>query len=200
MNEPVADDDADWNRVLRYPLKAIRDREPTRTVLVGSNKWSQCSTFAALDVPDDRHLMLTFHFYNPMLITHYQASWVPVIAQYKGPIHYPGQPIADAEWAKLPEAMKSDLAEANKPFAVEDMEKQIALPLAVAKRTGLPLHCGEFGVVHHAPDAVRIAWYRDILAVFNRHGIAWSNWDYKGGFGLIDSAGNETAAKRGLIG
>lgn len=198
MNEPVAKNDADWNRVLRYPLQAIRDREPTRTVVIGSNKWSQVHTFPALDVPDDRHLLLTFHFYNPMLITHYRASWTPKIAQYTGPIQYPGKQIPDAEWAKLPEAMRDELKNENRDYGRAQMERDIALPISVAKKHHLPLHCGEFGVVKNAPDAVRIAWYRDLLDVFRAHDIAWSNWDYKGSFGLIDAAGHETAVGRGL--
>ena len=78
MNEAVADDPADWNRVYRYPYDAIRQRENDRVIVLGSNMWNQAVTFADLDVPEgDPRMILTFHYYNPMLITHYQASWVP---------------------------------------------------------------------------------------------------------------------------
>ena len=59
---------------------------------------------------------------------------------------------------------------------------------------------GEFGAVRHAPDPVRIAWYRDLRQVFAKHQIAWGCWDYKGGFGLIDVEGNRTAVWQGLLG
>jgi hypothetical protein len=28
-------------------------------------------------------------------------------------------------------------------------------------------------------------WYRDMWANVEKHGIAWANWDYKGGFGIV---------------
>jgi hypothetical protein len=37
-----------------------------------------------------------------------------------------------------------------------------------------------------------LAWYRDLLAVFAEKEIAWSNWDYRGSFGLVTAAGAET--------
>jgi endoglucanase len=39
---------------------------------------------------------------------------------------------------------------------------------------------------------VAAAWYRDMISVFAEHGIAWANWDYKGGFGLVDREGKST--------
>lgn len=201
MNEPVAQDDADWNRVYAYPYRALRELEPRRTIVLGSNKWSQCATFNALAVPEnDPALILTFHFYNPMLITHYRANWVPRIAQYEGPVNYPGKQISDADWAKMPQAMQAELKDENRHYDASAMEKDLALPLGVAKRTGYQLYCGEFGVVKNAPDDVRFRWYRDIVAVFAKHNIAWGNWDYRGGFGLVDHDRKETAVKIGLLG
>lgn len=203
MNEPVAADDEDWNRVLRDPYQAIRAREAEATgrkILVGSNKWSQCKTFDTLKPPADRNVILTFHFYHPMLITHYQARWVPNIAQYTGPIQYPGTQIPAEVWPTLPPQMQADLQEENRPYDAAAMERDLAAPLALSKATGNPLYCGEFGAVKNGPDAVRIAWYRDLRQVFARHGIAWGCWDYKGGFGLIDQEGRKTAAWEGLLG
>ena len=28
-------------------------------------------------------------------------------------------------------------------------------------------------------------WYRDVRANLEKHNIAWANWDYKGGFGVV---------------
>lgn len=199
MNEAVAPDDQDWNRVFMYPFRALRKLEPTRTIVLGSNRWNQCATFDQLAIPDDRHLILTFHFYNPMLITHYRAPWVPYIAQYTGPVQYPGKQIPDAEWAKLPEKMQTDLKDENRPYDAAAMQRDIAQPLAARARTGHPLYCGEFGVYQTTPDPLRLAWYRDFRAVLTRHNIAWANWDYRGNFGLVDSHRQITACKIGLL-
>ena len=32
-------------------------------------------------------------------------------------------------------------------------------------------------------------WYRDMRANLEKHGIAWANWDYKGGFGVVGRGG-----------
>ena len=52
LNEPVAPDPADWNRVALGALAAVREREPERTVVLGSNQFQSCDTFDRLEVPD----------------------------------------------------------------------------------------------------------------------------------------------------
>jgi len=199
MNEPVATDPQDWNRVARAAYQALRKLEPERTIVLGSNRWNSASTFADLDVPEgDKRLILTFHYYSPMLITHYRAPWTP-IGKYDGPIHYPGQPIAPHDWEKLAPEMKDLLASQNAFHNAGVMERDLAQPLAAQKQMHLPLYCGEFGVHHPAPDGVRIAWYRDFRTVLAKHGIAWANWDYKGSFGLFDAKGKATVVVEGLL-
>jgi endoglucanase len=197
MNEPVAQDAGDWNRVAMTAFRAIRDKEPQRTIVLGSNRWNSVTTFDQLHVPDDRNLILSFHFYHPMLITHHQASWSSEGRMYAGPIQYPGRPIPEEHLAeaKDPESgrlISLNLAELNKPYNRDSMVADIAKPLAVAARTRLPLYCGEFGVIHLAPHAVRAAWYADLISVFDEYEIAWANWDYKGSFGIVDHDGTST--------
>jgi len=200
MNEAVADDAADWNRVLRCPYEAIRRSEPRRTVVIGSNRWNQAATFDELAVPeDDPHLILTFHYYNPMLITHYRASWVASIRDYDGPLQYPGRPIPQDAFGKLDAEMQQRLGGANGPFDASVMAADLARPLAAARRTRLPLYCGEFGVIGHTPDPIRRAWYRDFRTVLSDNAIAWANWDYRGGFGLFGADGEPTAAADALL-
>jgi endoglucanase len=173
--------------------------EPERTIILGSNRWNSAITFYELDVPaDDANIILTFHFYNPMLITHYRAPWTPV-GRYEGPVHYPGQPIKPEDWGGLAPDLKALLGAQNVFYNGSVMERDLAPALAVQRRTHLVLYCGEFGVHHAAPDPVRIAWYRDFRGVLARHGIAWANWDYKGSFGLFDAKGNPTAVVEGLL-
>lgn len=200
MNEAVARDDEDWNRVAAYPYRALREIEPTRTIVLGSNRWNQCATFDHLHVPDDSHLILTFHYYHPLLVTHYKAPWAKNVCEYTGPIQYPGPAISAEEWAKVSPELQTRIAQENKPYDAQQMEQDLAKPLAVSKKTGLPLYCGEFGVLATAPDDIRVRWYRDLLSVFQRHDIAWANWDYRGGFGLIDKDAHPTAVLEGLMG
>jgi endoglucanase len=199
LNEAVADDPADWNRVYVAPYRAIREAEPERTVVLGSNLWNQALTFEHLAVPEgDPNLILTFHYYNPMHITHYQAPWVKECAAYAGPVAYPGLPVPQAEFNRLaPEAQRL-LAKWDRHYDPAVMAGDLLWPLAVRARTGLPLYCGEFGVIDRAPPRLRRAWLKDFVAVLEAHKIAWAVWTYKGGFGLYCLKGRPTAALAGL--
>lgn len=199
MNEPVAHDHDDWNRVAHIALAAIRETEPDRLVLLGSNKWSQCATFDALKVPDDERLILTFHFYNPMLVTHYRASWTE-LRDYDGPTGYPGVPVPEAVLQSLAEPLASVVRRYNKPYDRAALLTDLAKPLAVRKRTGLPLYCGEFGAYKMCPQDVRLRWYRDVISVFDECDIAWSNWDWRGGFGIVDEHRKDTGIAAVLLG
>jgi endoglucanase len=191
MNESVATDPEDWNRVAHAAFGAVRALEPKRTIVLGSNRWNQAQTFDQLRVPEDREQILTYHFYNPMLVTHYKAGWTDC-GKYTGPIQYPGVQVAEAEVAKLDAATRKIVERDNRPYDRSAIVRDIAKPLAVRTRTRLPLYCGEFGAIHATPMPTRAAWYRDMMSVFAEYGIAWANWDYKGGFGLVDREGQST--------
>jgi endoglucanase len=200
LNEAVADDHADWNRVARHPYQAIRQAEPERIVVLGSNLWNQVHTFEFLDVPpDDPHLVLTFHYYNPMHITHYRASWVKECAIYEGPVQYPGLPIPQAAFNRLDPEKQRLVAKWNRAYDAQAMEADLLWPRAVAQRTGLSLYCGEFGVIHRTPEPLRNAWHRDFIGVLEKLGIGWANWSYKGGFGFLDENGRPTPAFREIV-
>jgi endoglucanase len=60
-------------------------------------------------------------------------------------------------------------------------------PLHLADSLKLPLYCGEFGVIDKAPLGSKLAWYRDMVSIFEKKGIAYANWNYKAGsFGIVD--------------
>ncbi len=193
MNEPVAKDPADWNRVAHQAYRAVRDLEPKRTILLGSNRWNSCDTFDVLEIPpDDDRLILTFHFYNPMLVTHYTASWWRDGKDYTGPIQYPGKPIPDDALAALSPEMRSRIERFNIPYDKAAMLRHMSQPLAAQQRTGLNLYCGEFGCLAACPQAIRHRWYRDLISLFTEQKIGWGNWDYRGSFGIVGKDGEST--------
>jgi len=199
LNEPVATDHKDWNRVATMAFQTIRKAEPDRTILLGSNRWNSVLTFDELHVPDDSHTILTFHFYHPMLVTHHQAHWCWEGRLYDGPIHYPGRPVCAEEMAKLDDETRNRLMPINGKYDRNAMIADLAKPLALARRTGRPLYCGEFGVIDRAPHLVRLAWYRDLLSVLDEYGIGWANWDYNGCFGLVDADGRSTGIAEAML-
>jgi endoglucanase len=186
MNEPVADEADDWNQLVAKAVAAIREKEAERTLVIGSNRWQSADTFDELVIPgNDENILLSFHFYEPFLLTHYRASWTN-IAAYDGPVHYPGWLVKPEEYDTLSENLRQIAKGRIKYYNRDTLEKMMRKPIAMAKQTGLPLYCGEWGVIENAPREARLRWYGDMTEIFERNDIAYANWDYKSdNFGLI---------------
>lgn len=201
LNEAVAADPEDWNRVSRAAYDTVRGLEPDRTIVLGSNHCDSVYDFAFLRVPaGDPLMLLTFHYYHPMCLTHYHASWARGLEEYQGPVQYPGLSVPQDVFDTLPADIQRGVGSHNRFACREQIEADWMWPLAVAKRTGLPLYCGEFGVHRAAPDAPAIAWYRDMRELLDAHGIAWANWDFRGAFASVDAQGGLTRAGQALFG
>ena len=190
MNEPVADDPEDWNQLVAKAIEIIRESEAERTIVVGSNRWQHADTFDELKVPEnDENIILSFHFYNPFLLTHYHASWTN-LRDYQGPVHYPGQAITAEEMEELPENMREIVAARNGVYNQDTLEYMMQEAIEVAGQKGLNLYCGEWGAVAEAPQEDRLQWYADMRAIFDRNNIADANWNYKSNnFGIVNSDG-----------
>jgi len=97
MNEPVADNPEDWNKLVARAVAVIRAKEPRRVIVIGSNKWQSADTFDQLKVPEtDPNILMSFHFYEPFLLTHHTVGWT-TIGGYKSPVKYPGQTVDDEQ-------------------------------------------------------------------------------------------------------
>jgi endoglucanase len=201
LNEPVAADPADWNAVAASAFEEIRSREPHRVVVIGANDFQQPASFPRLDLPDDPDILPSFHFYHPMLITHYRAQWAEPVKDYAGPVTYPGRPVDPADWNKMPATWQEQARrlELNKPFGPEEMVETIQPVLEKVAGLGLRAYCGEFGCYATTPLEIRRAWLADAVAVFRRFGICWALWDYKGKFGIVDADRQDTGLAEVLL-
>jgi len=196
MNEPVADDPEDWNRLVKKLVTVIRQLEPERIIVIGSNRWQSANTFDQLHVPEnDKNLILSFHMYEPFLLTHHTASWTG-IKDYKGPVNYPGVIVREEDLKGLPDSLKNQILRNKLAYNIDSIRHHFKKPIAVRKKYNLPLYCGEWGCLNTVPDAARLEWYSDIKTVLEENNIGWATWDYKGSFGIIDRNKQE---EKGLI-
>jgi endoglucanase len=179
MNEPVADDPEEWNVLLARVVDSLRNWEPTRVLVIGSNRWQSATTFDQLKVPkNDTNIVLSFHFYEPFFLTHYHAGWTN-LKDFNGEVNYPGQIVLNSN---LPEHLRVY----NRDTLVKMMEK----PLRVAATLKLPLYCGEFGIYNNFFPSAKLAWYKDMISIFDEFNVAYANWNYKSGaFGIVDDDG-----------
>lgn len=185
MNEPVADDPEQWNELVGKCAKAVREREPERRLVIGSNMWQSVDTMHQLKVPaGDPHIILSVHYYQPMVLTHYGAGWTKV-GEYKGPVNYPGRLVPEDVLKAQPPELQRAMSPQRIVFDKSTTEKMFAQPVEVAKRLGLPLYCGEWGCISKAPAEASLRWYSDTRSVLEQNNIGWATWDLKGGFQLI---------------
>ena len=188
MNEPVAPEHEQWTQLVAKVHKALRELEPQRTLVIGSNMWQGHETMKYLKVPEgDKNIILSFHYYNPMLLTHYGAWWSPLCAAYKGKVNYPGVLVSKEDFDAAPAAIKDQL----KPYTeevwnIDKIREQFKDAIEAAKKYDLQLFCGEWGVYEPVDRELAYNWYRDVLTVFDEYNIAWTTWCYDADFGFWD--------------
>ena len=198
MNEPVAPSCDAWNKLIDKYIKTIREKESDRTLVIGSNLWQIVQTFDSLVVPnDDKNIILSFHSYDPSLITHHQAPWTSY-AYYKGKVNYPGLCIEDTSFYKdLNTEQLREMRFRNTVWNKDVIEENMQKAINVADSLGLQLYCGEFGAYPYYIDKeIRLRWYEDITSIFRKHLIGNAHWCYKGDFPIVneDGSANELPA------
>lgn len=188
LNESVAHDDEDWNKVYRLAYKEVRKKESDRVIFLGPNHFQNVDYFPTLTIPeDDPNIVLSFHFYIPHIVTHYKASWSN-IKNYTGPVRYPGIPIDPKDTAGYDLQLREILGHYTTEMMDKNyLEERLKPALLKSKELNLQLYCGEFGCLPNVSSEARIQWYSDIIGLLEKYEIAWSAWDFKSrGFGVFN--------------
>jgi len=200
LNEPVAHENEQLNPFMHRMLKAIRESNPTRVVYVTSNKWSAFRTVPDVVLPDDQHIALTIHNYEPLIFTHQRAPWVGYLATMP-PIPFPGT-VPDLTGTFTPGPHTANL-HGGIQLTIADVDAAFTrvADWVQAHRPGLEVYVGEFGVYHVAPDDSKKRWLHTIVSECEQRGWGWAVWDYEGGFAVRDpKTGEGTAVLEGLFG
>ncbi len=179
LNEPVPDSAAQWNRVIAKVLPVIRELEPMRKIIIGPGFWNNIEWLPTLKLPKgDSNLIMTFHFYEPYIFTHYRSGWAVHYA-YEGPVFYPGY-IVDSLAVEKERPRVRDFIFANLTYMDKDsMENMVKRAVKYARQEGFDLYCGEFGCRNTVPRNMRLQWYRDLISTLDAHEIPYTHWDYK---------------------
>jgi endoglucanase len=163
LNEPHGKlDAATWNALLRDLIPIVRRDNPTRTLVIGPTEWNNFHQLDTLDLPEkDRHIIVTFHYYDPMRFTHQGASWVPAFANVSG----------------------VTCCTAEERARIDADFDQVA---AWSKAHDRPILLGEFGAREGGDMASRVAWTSAVARSAERHGFAWDYWQFDGDFIVYD--------------
>lgn len=150
-----------WNQYLHEALAIIREKNPTRTVIVGPAFWNSVDHLKELELPaDDRHLIVTVHYYKPMEFTHQGAAWAGQ------------QDKSGITWGSEVERK-----------AVQDEFAKVA---AWGKENHRPIFLGEFGAYDKAPTESRVRYTEFVARTAEGLGWSWAYWQFDGDFILWD--------------
>ncbi len=190
LNEPVAENHDDWNKLLGRLVKSIREIEKERTLVIGSNLFQGVETFPYLKVPGgDKNIILTFHYYRPYALTFYKTPWSD-LKDYNGKVYYPGEVVPEVELVNYSNEYKEKIKWAIGYYDKNTIQNDINIAIEVARGLKLPLYCGEYGVYPTAPKDAALRWYQDLTDIFRENNIAFCHWNYNADFPIVDDNSN----------
>ena len=162
LNEPNGNlTPAVWNDYLAEGLSKIREKNPTRMVVIGTAEWGGIGALPQLQLPDDPNIILTIHYYEPFSFTHQGADWTGM---------------------DMPTGVTWDSTAVQTQAIANDMD-QIR---QYSQKHNVPVYIGEFGAIGNADDASRARWIGDLHHVFDAYGFSGAYWEYCSGFGVYD--------------
>jgi endoglucanase len=194
LNEPNGITTAAWGKIQQTAINSIREVDTTHTIIVGPSSWNTYNELKLLPVYTDKKLIYTFHFYDPFIFTHQGATWpVPSLGPLAG-IPFPYN--ADS-MPSLPDILKGTWVQSsydNYDFegTVAHVKELIDIAVDFMKSRNAAMYCGEFGAyIPNCRDTDRTYWYSEVRKYLEANDVAWTTWDYKGGFGLFEKGSNE---------
>ncbi len=154
----------EWNRISLECIKRIRKYAPRNLILVGSYWNNSAEAVKDLAAPADDRVVYNMHCYDPLKFTHQGAYWTDMINK---------DDRFSFEEAEITPAL---------------FEKLFMSAIEKADKHGVPLYCGEYGVIDICSPEDTVKWFRCINSVFEKYGISRCAWTYKGmDFGFTDS-------------
>ncbi|HZU83117.1 MAG TPA: glycoside hydrolase family 5 protein [Polyangiaceae bacterium] len=198
LNEPSDKLTADqWNGTLAEALAAVRASNPTRAVVVEGIFWASAHNLRyTLKLPKDPNLVGSFHMYQPILLTHQGASFMPpeydtVGIVFPGP---PSQPVSPGpgasrvDWVTKWLKRYNEQPAATNPSGPATIAEEMDLAQGFAEATHLPVYMGEFGCIDRADARTRELWVRETRKQAESRGFGWAYWDDGGAFKAYDRA------------
>lgn len=159
-NEPHGRLNARWNDLMSRALRAIRDSNPDRTVVVGPTQWNSAQALPQLVLPPDPNLVLTVHHYEPFTFTHQGAEWTS---------------------PSLPTGVSCCSTSQR-----QKMTGLLDLAVREAQRLNRPVFVGEFGAYEKAALPHRISYLQAMRTAMEERKLPWMYWELAAGFGVYD--------------
>lgn len=193
LNEPHGISDALWNTIQQNVVATIRTVDNTHWIVVGGAGWNSYQNLDDMPVYNDDKLIYTFHFYDPFLFTHQGASWAtPSLVPLAG-VPFPYNIF---NMPALPPELAGTWVEWSYGFypvdgTVAQVQQLLDIAIQFRDQRHVPIYCGELGVfMDNSDNDDRVFWYQTVRQYLEDHNVAWTAWDYHGGFGLFEAGSN----------
>jgi len=173
LNEPpFMADQARYVEIAKALIATIRSVSPDRLIFANGADIGQTPVLGLID----EGIVQSAHEYQPKMISHYKAGWVPP-NEFES-LAVPTWPMVDKHgvlWNKE---------------KLRQVDVDIWKPLT---DRGAPVHVGEWGCHTFTPHEVCLAWMTDAVSLWKEAGWGWSLWNLRGGFGIVDSGRPDVA-------
>lgn len=153
-----------YHKVAEGASKSIRSVSHDRLIIADGNSGGNYVIPELIDL----NISQSCRGYWPGLVSHYQAPWV-----WKDPAQAP-KPV----WPGTIDGKKYGRQE------LEDFYK----PWIDLVGKGVGVHCGECGCWKKTPHEIFLAWFGDVVDILTKNGIGYALWNFRGDFGILDSA------------
>jgi endoglucanase len=152
-----------WNTFLKEGLAIVRATNPARAVVIGPGRWNGIESLDELVLPeDDRHIIVTVHYYHPMPFTHQGASWTEKYKDLSGVV-WEG---TDEERGRV----EHDFVKVQRWGRARDR----------------PILLGEFGAYDKAPMDSRARYTAFVARTAEALGWSWAYWQFDSDFVVYD--------------
>ena len=162
VNEPGGIKPETYDKVVRRVTQAIRSEDPQRLIIADGLQWGVKPTLELADLG----IAQSGRGYEPMRLSHYQASWVG------------GQ-----DWPSPTWPLKDRNTLVDRQWLLSNRIE----PWKQLEAKGVGVHVGEWGAFNKTPHDVVLAWARDCLGLWKEAGWGWALWNFRGSFGVLDS-------------
>ena len=152
------------NKMIALTHPVIRESNPDRTIMYGSNDYNAYTGIRKLKLPEDGNIIFTPHYYVP---SNYALQ---------------GENYSCPENPKTWEATSSEIASMT-----NDFDNMVKLADEYFPG-GLPINIGEFGATYCGGISSRVKWVTQFVKLAKEKGFSWNYWGFTnvGGYEIYD--------------
>ena len=162
--------------IIRRVTAAIRAIDPQRPIAIDGLEGG----YLAMPELADLGVIHSGRGYAPHAISHYHAEWWP-------------------DWRSAPEIPVWPGLFFNGRIWDQNALREVYQPWRDVQARGVDVHIGEMGCFNRLPNAIALAWFKDLLGLFHEFGWGFAFWEFEGAFGIINH-GREGARYEDVLG